>query len=69
MKGKHHKFNYNNITHDHNQDHIMGERDNHIATSMSPQPHEGTAPTLSWKAATSMKIAPEALPCPGRVLE
>ena len=41
MKGKHHRFNNDNIAHDHNQDHIMRERDNHIATSMSPQPHGG----------------------------
>ena len=69
MKGKHHKFNSNNIAHDHNQDHIMGERDNHIATDTSPQPRGGTTPASSWEAATSMKMAPGALPCPGRVPE
>ena len=69
MKGKHYKFNYNKIAHDHNKDHIMRERDNHIATSTSPQPRGGTTPASSWEAATSMKMAPGALPRPGRVPE
>ena len=60
MKGKHHRFNNDNIAHDHNQDHIMRERDNHIATSTSPQPRGGTTPASSWEAATSMKMDPEA---------
>ena len=41
MKGKHHRFNNDNIAHDHNQDHIMRERYNHIATSTSPQARGG----------------------------
>ena len=69
MKGKQHRFNYNNIAHDHNKDHIMGERDNHIATSTSPQPRGETTPASSWEAATSMKMTPGALPHPGRVPE
>ena len=40
MKGKHHRFNNDNIAHDHNQDHIMRERDNHIATAQAPSPAE-----------------------------
>jgi hypothetical protein len=47
----------------------MGERDNHIATDTSPQPRGGTTPASSWEAATSMKMAPGALPRPGRVPE
>ena len=71
MKGKHHRFNNDNIAHDHNQDHIMRERerDNHIATSTSPQPRGGTTPASSWEAATLMKMTPGALPHPGRVPE
>ena len=67
IKGKHHGFNYINMAHDHNQDHIMGERDNHIATSTSPQPRGGTTPASSWEAATSMKKAPEPPTPSGRV--
>ena len=48
---------------------IMGERDNHIATRTSPQPRGGTTPASSWEAAMSMKMAPGALPHPGRVPE
>ena len=69
MKGKHHRFNNDNIGHDHNQDHIMRERDNHIATSTSPQPRGGTTPASSCEAATSMKMAPGALLHLGRVPE
>ena len=47
----------------------MGERDNHIATSTSPQPRGGTTPASSWEAATSMKMSPGAFPRPGRVPE
>ena len=43
-KGKHHVFNYTNKAHDHNQDHIMGERDNHIVTGTSLSPNEGLLP-------------------------
>ena len=37
----HHVFNYTNKAHDHNQDHIIGERDNHIATRTNLSPDEG----------------------------
>ena len=67
MKGKHYRLNYINIVHDHNEDHTMGERDKHIATSMSPQPRGGTTPASSWEAATSMEMALGALPRPDRV--
>ena len=41
---KHHVFNYANKAHDHNEYHIMGERDNHIATCISLSPGEGLLP-------------------------
>ena len=41
-KGKHHGFNYINIIHNHNQDHIMGERDNHILPLFDFNLHPGS---------------------------
>ena len=42
---------------------------NHIATGMSPQPRWRTTPSSSWEREMAMKMAPEALPHPGRVPE
>ena len=55
----------------------MREREiNHIATGMSPQPRWRTTPSSSWEremamkmAPVVMKMAPRALPHPGRVPE
>ena len=47
----------------------MGERDNHIVTSTSPQSRGGTTPASSWEAAILMKMAPGALPHPDRMSE
>ena len=55
----------------------MREREiNHIATGMSPQPRWRTTPSSSWEgemvmkmAPVLMKMAPGALPRPGRVPE
>ena len=50
--------NYINIANDHNQDHIMGERYNHIATVEDLIPEEELLPHHHGKEATSMEIDP-----------
>ena len=52
-------FNYINKAHDHNQDHIMGERDNHIATRTSLSPDEGLLPPHRRKQRCRWSWLPE----------
>ena len=61
--------NWINIANDHNQDHIMGERINHIATGRNLSPEEELLPHHHHEEATSMEVNPGALPSPGRVPE
>ena len=42
---------------------------NHIATGMIPQPRWRTTPSSSWEREMAMKMAPGAIPRPGRVPE
>src|ERR1043165_6426435 len=58
---------YINIAYDHNQDHIMGERENHIATGRNLSPEEELLPHHHEEEATSMEVNSGALPRPGRV--
>ena len=62
-------YNQINIANDHNQDHIMRERINHIATVEDLSPEEELLLHHHEEEATSMEMNPGALPRPGRVPE